>query len=385
MAGKGKGKLRGIGRMKTGKANMVKTAHAHAHAHARADAPCAAPPPALWTALTLALPLPLLAAFILSLAASLPARGGELAKIGETVRLRAKVRVRGPLVRLGDLFAGLEGDKASIAVFRSPRPGTTGHVSGGRILRAARKHGVKPAALSGPAGAKIAISRASRIVELDEIRDILRQEMLRRAMNGHAAKAFDARGGGELEISFSAPRDKIHLAPDHDGEIALAALEWNRRSGAFTARLEAGEGESFAISGKAAMMVELAAPTRSIKAGESISAGDLELRKIPLRRLDMSAMASMEQILGKAARRTLPKGRPVRLVDLREPYLVRKNQLVTILLEAGPLVLRTRGKALSDAARGQSLRVMNIASKRIIEATARKEGLVAVSLNATGS
>ena len=72
--------------------------------------------------------------------------------------------------------------------------------------------------------------------------------------------------------------------------------------------------------------------------GEVIRPGDLDWRRLPAGRLAKNAVIDPANLLGKAPRRAIRPGEPVRATDLREPVLVPKNSLVTLMLETERMV-----------------------------------------------
>ncbi len=102
-------------------------------------------------------------------------------------------------------------------------------------------------------------------------------------------------------------------------------------------------------------------------------------------RRDISRLVSgyfrrSEEILDMVARRSLRKGRVLTPAVVTPPRLVKRGQLVTILAQAGNLVIRVRGKALGEGRRGDTIRVRNTRSKRVVQATVVDFGTVRVNL-----
>jgi flagella basal body P-ring formation protein FlgA len=53
--------------------------------------------------------------------------------------------------------------------------------------------------------------------------------------------------------------------------------------------------------------------------------------------------------------------------DVTSPIIIKRGDLVTMKVETPTVVISTRGKAQGNAAVGQSVQVMNLESKRLIE------------------
>ncbi len=61
-----------------------------------------------------------------------------------------------------------------------------------------------------------------------------------------------------------------------------------------------------------------------------------------------------------------------------KPELVGRNETVTIVYEVPGIVLTMRGKALEPGAQGDLINVLNIQSKRTVQATVTGPGRVTV-------
>ena len=61
-----------------------------------------------------------------------------------------------------------------------------------------------------------------------------------------------------------------------------------------------------------------------------------------------------------------------------KPELVARNETVTIVFEVPGIMLTTRGKALEAGAQGDLVNVLNVQSKRTVQATVTGPGRVTV-------
>ena len=66
--------------------------------------------------------------------------------------------------------------------------------------------------------------------------------------------------------------------------------------------------------------------------------------------------------------------------DIHAPIVVERGTPVTLRLNHGAIALTAKGRAMDDAARGDILRVMNVASNRIVDAIAIGPNAVQVTL-----
>ena len=293
------------------------------------------------------------------------------------MQLNKNVQVDGIYVLLSDLVVNA-GIKGEVRLFRSPNPGTTGRVSVKRILEAAAKQGL---IIPNPPSFKtVTIKRNSRVIDLRELKDLIKDRLDDRVSG--------SMGDGKLRIILPDDLKQLHVDPQVRSELSLSSLDWASRSGRFTARFSISGADPIILKGAAIMMVEVAVVKTPISRGKIISRSDLDLKFVKATGRKSQEFAKFEEMIGQSARRQLQAGRPIRLRDLEAPKLIYKNQLVTIVLQLPGLVLRTEGKALTDATKGETVRVLNTQSKRIIHGTAKASGLVYVTLagaNGSGS
>jgi flagella basal body P-ring formation protein FlgA len=88
--------------------------------------------------------------------------------------------------------------------------------------------------------------------------------------------------------------------------------------------------------------------------------------------------ASIGELTGKQLRRFMPAGAAVRSADVRAPVLVTRNTLVRMQFVKGALTISAEGRALSNGALGEEVRVIALSSKSTIGGIVIGEGLVQV-------
>lgn len=78
--------------------------------------------------------------------------------------------------------------------------------------------------------------------------------------------------------------------------------------------------------------------------------------------------SSLEPFTGMELKRAVYAGKVITANDVGLPTLIERNAIVTLEFERGPLLITTEGRALDAGAKGQTVRVMNLASKIILTA-----------------
>lgn len=93
------------------------------------------------------------------------------------------------------------------------------------------------------------------------------------------------------------------------------------------------------------------------------------------------ALVTPEDVLGFEARVTLYPGRAIRAADIGPPALVDRNQIVTLIYNAGGLGITTDGRALARGGVGDVIRVMNLSSRAVLNAQVYEDGSLHVGSN----
>ena len=119
---------------------------------------------------------------------------------------------------------------------------------------------------------------------------------------------------------------------------------------------------------------------RRLERGRIISKGDFRLEKRMVSGLHRGYIEKPENAVGSVLKLTLKRGAVISPGQLRRPPEVMRGSQVTILGRAGGIEVRMSGKALSDGAMGQRIKVQNSSSSRQVEGTVVASGTVEVTL-----
>jgi flagella basal body P-ring formation protein FlgA len=290
----------------------------------------------------------------------------------DTPTLRQHVTVDSDLVRIGDLVENA-GAAADVPVFRSPDLGETGAVPVKRIVDALRPHaviGLNTAGIS-----EVAVTRASRAIPPQEVEARIIQALV--AQN----KLRDPRN---VDLVLDRELRTIHVDPAVTGELLAARVSFEPRSGRFDIGFELPRGAvsrnaSIRVTGTAIETADSVTLLRSLARGEILRSSDVVLEKRPRRAVGGDSVGSLGQAVGRAARQPLRAGQMLRQSDLTKPELVQRNDTVLIVYEAPGITLTLRGKAIDGGGEGDTIGVLNLQSKRTIQAVVSGPGRVVVS------
>jgi flagella basal body P-ring formation protein FlgA len=301
-----------------------------------------------------------------------PAFAEEVAlNYADMLTLRDRIMVDDDVVRLGDLFQEQLSD-GDVAVAQAPKAGQTLTLDSRFLQQVARAYRLswKPTKYQ-----KVTIGRMSQRVTAPMVRDAISTAV--QARMGTSSDLDIALDGGDLELD---------LPTDVENSVSVSAINFNPSSNRFAAVLVApAEGPPVIqrnVFGTVYEMAQIPVPKRLISAGDVIAADDLEWQPVHLSRLSGNSLTDAEQLVGRMAKRPLKAGQILRQSDVAVSPVIHKNDLIRLVVKTGQMTLSVQGKALQDAAMGQSVRVMNVNSNRQLTGTVIDAGTVAIGFDA---
>ncbi len=113
--------------------------------------------------------------------------------------------------------------------------------------------------------------------------------------------------------------------------------------------------------------------------GHILRPDDLKPMEMELSQLNYGYFTDDKALIGQQLKRRLPQHRLIKSNYIRPATLVKRGEIVSIVAENSGFSVKMSGTALMDGARGDRIRVRNISSKRIIEATVKASGIVDIN------
>lgn len=113
--------------------------------------------------------------------------------------------------------------------------------------------------------------------------------------------------------------------------------------------------------------------------GQVIRAENITLQAVDAKQVFASTVTGAEGLVGMQANRNLEAGQPVNRLHVSVASAVRRNSAVTIRFMRGGVELTSQGQALEDGAVGQSVRVLNPATRTTLSGRVSEDGSVQVN------
>ncbi len=198
-----------------------------------------------------------------------------------------------------------------------------------------------------------------------------------------AAATFLARqtSGGAIapRISVSRPDPRLRLAAcDRPLETFLPAGARPAGNVAVGVRCNGVRRWTIYLPASVREYREVVVLTRPMPRGAKLGASDVRLEVRDTTGLYDGYQRDPKRVVGMLTRRSLAAGSVLTERAVEAPRLVRRGQQVVMVARAGGLEVRSAGNALSDGAEGDTVRVRNMRSERVVEALVTAPGTVVV-------
>lgn len=284
---------------------------------------------------------------------------------------RANVTVTDDVIRLGDVFDGIK-KNADFVLAPAPLPGEELVWNARTLNRVATAFDLawRPSSQMD----QVSIRRLASLVSEDMIKAAIRD----------ALKEDGVKGRFELSFAGSAA-DRIILPYNIEPIVTIRNISFNKSQQTFTAMLETPSESGLPVltqvAGKAFPMIDIPALKAMTRRGETIRPHDITTISVRAGDITDDMVVSRDELIGMTPARVIRGGFPVDRNDLDKPVLVDRGELVTMELNHGPIRVTAMAKALESGTKGDIIRLMNVDSKRMIEAqvTGLREAAVLVN------
>lgn len=285
--------------------------------------------------------------------------------------LHRNVIVDSKNLKVGDIFDGA-GQFADKIVGRSPEPGRRYTLEPRWLAYVANSYNIPWKPLS--TEDRTIVERASHVISKDEIKAkilaVLKPEL----------PAYE-----KYSLTFDNRVTALHLPTDIAPTVTVQKIDRDKISNRFLAILTTPKDQPrarrFSIAGKLFRMVDIPVVTRRIRKGDIVEKDDVQTINMRADKLGRNVLMSTEELIGKSPKRTLIEHRPIRISDVREPLLVKRSGLVTMIYQTRFMRISARGKAKQNGSFGDIVRVLNSGSKKIVEGTVTGPGEITVTVN----
>jgi flagella basal body P-ring formation protein FlgA len=276
------------------------------------------------------------------------------------VQLRQHVVVHEQVVTLGHLFANLPVGIEATPIGPAPLPGQRWVLEGRQLSLIARDHSLawRPAS----ANERLVLERPGRRISRAVVEDALAAELgalgLPAGLEPELAQfnpPVVAEGTGEPRLLFDRPAVDLATRRFFASLVIVAP-------GSPPMRQE--------LTGRLVAMRGVAVTTRPLRAEEVIGPEDVMLARIATDRIPNGAVTEPALLIGARPRRPLAADVPLAMADVVPNVVIRKDSVLSLLLQVGGLTITAEARALEDAVAGGIVQVVNLSNGRILRAQA---------------
>jgi flagella basal body P-ring formation protein FlgA len=183
-----------------------------------------------------------------------------------------------------------------------------------------------------------------------------------------------AGAGSEIRAHISGTRDDDVIASDSRpiaAQVDNLTVDKEHNQWQATLLLTAG-GKNLApvkLAGSYEEITQVPVLKHNMGTGEVISQDDIDWVGESAAHLHKNTLTDAGEIIGKSPKHMISLNRPIRREEIAMPSIINKGARIAIIYKTRNLEIRTLGEALDNGAKGDVIRVKNIASKSILQGT----------------
>jgi flagellar basal body P-ring formation protein FlgA len=263
------------------------------------------------------------------------------------------VTITGDNITLGDVFSGIEGKDASFVLAPAPMPGTTLTWNANTLNRIANAFNLSWRAASSDT---IQIRRLASIVTEDMIKNAIVESLTEQGMSK------------DQDLEFVGVSPQIILPHEIEPSVTVVSSSYNPDRQSFSATLRAADNSVTYFSGVAHSVATIPVLKTPLRRGDVITRNMITMIDIRENNVTDDMVIRADELIGMTPRKILRANAPVALSELDKPTMVQRGDLVTMQLKNGPIAITAIAKAMESGTKGDIIRLMNVGSKRVLEA-----------------
>ena len=261
-----------------------------------------------------------------------------------------------------DVIIGLQ----KVFIARSPNPGAITTISAAEVLERLQHEGISLSQIGYSLPRVMTVSRAARSISIDEITD---------AIQSHIKDS-----GRDMELKHIEYAKPISVAP---GKLELSVSPNELGSGAersfeLSASVDQTPPVKFRVQAQVDEWRELPVASRPLGKGAVVGPDDMMRARLNLSAIPKDAALSEIGIMGRETSHPVSYGDVFRMNKLEVPPLVKAGQSVILIYRTKFMEATASGVTLEAGGEGQTIRVKNDSSKRIISGIVLDSGSVQV-------
>ena len=297
----------------------------------------------------------------------------------EAVRLVPETLTHGEDILLAELGtveadAALAARLGALKIAPAPAPGVTVTLAAESIRARLRTISPEAGRLQVTGAPRVLVTRAFNTVRGADLVAAVREQ---------AKPRLDAalqRGEPLALTPITTPEDLKVPVGDLALDVRLNEMAPNAPTLAATVTVRVGgrEHRHIPMTVQIKRLVRVAVVARSLEPRRGLVPEDVRLEQRPISEVPPDALTDAGDLADLEVLRPVQPGEVLTPRAVRPKLAVKRGELVTLLLEGSGFRITTQGQASEDGRRGDSVRVMNLSSKREVMGRVEEGGLVKV-------
>ena len=185
----------------------------------------------------------------------------------------------------------------------------------------------------------------------------------------------------KLEIVFDKRNLEVEFPANNNPDFQLENFSYDPTNKQFRTNLtvQTPRGSYFLpVTGRVLLKRSVPVLAHRVEGGSLIGSDDLDWIDLPEERVSADVVTESNQLVGREVRRDMPQGEILRSRDITPPRLVQRGSLVTMKIETPYILVTAQGKAEQDGAIGETIRITNTQSNRVVEGVVTAHGVVEI-------
>ena len=208
------------------------------------------------------------------------------------------------------------------------------------------------------------------------------QTAIRNTVQDHLTQKVVSRYKTQPEITVRRLDPRLTLKPCKQ-PLAASVRRGSKLAGITTVSVSCTGQNNWKIyvQAEVKIVLDIVVADAMLERGQVISEGDLAIESHDIGNLPQGYFDDTGKVAGMVARRAIKPGDLINSHMLKRAYMVKRGESVYLVVKTPGLQVRMKGKALGNATKGNTVRVKNLSSDRIVEGVATAPGVVSISLN----
>ncbi len=279
--------------------------------------------------------------------------------------LKSDHAINDEFLRLEHVFDGLEAHHDYV-LSPAPKPGEEITLNAYTLNQIATSFGLKWQ--TNNPYEDLTIQRNATVISPDMIEDTLKE---------HIADELHMKN---FRLKVSNPYGDLILNSEYSDLLTITSFDYNHRKNRFKADVKTADGQARSFSGVVEKIVNIPVLNSKLRSGDIISKNDITWIEVAEASLSSDTVTSIDEIIGLTPRRYIYADGLIKKSEVQAPIIVKKGEQVTMSLASGKLNVTAKGRALDNGAKGDTIRILNKSSNRIIEAKVVNPQEVEVSI-----